>query len=110
MEIDAIKKLIETDERVRREIQEEYDKRDKFKQEIEAEKKKISDEAWKAVNQQVEDTRNQLQAKVKADDEKNQAYYARASELLKKDYAENKDKWRKEIYHYVLGSTAKEAQ
>ena len=48
MEIDAIQKLIDTDEKVRKEIKDVYDRRAQLKQAIVDEKKKMSDDAWAA--------------------------------------------------------------
>ena len=49
MEIDAIMKLIETDEKVRQQVDNVYDQRQQLKQAIENEKKKLSDErkSWR---------------------------------------------------------------
>jgi uncharacterized tellurite resistance protein B-like protein len=102
MEIDAIKKLIETDEKVRNQVDDAYNQRQQLKQAIENEKKKLSDEAWAAVNARVDETKHELDEKIKAEDEKNQAYYDKASSQLKQLYEQNRQKWRKMLYERVL--------
>ena len=102
MEIDAIQKLIDTDEKVRKEIKDVYDRRAQLKQAIVDEKKKMSDDAWAAVNAQVESTKAQLEAKVKADDAQNQAYYSKASADLQKQFDASHAKWRKELYERIV--------
>jgi len=102
MEIDAIMKLIETDEKVRQQVDNVYDQRQQLKQAIENEKKKLSDEAWAAVNARVDSTKKELEAQVKAEDEKNQAYYDTASAELQSVYEANKEKWRRMLYERVL--------
>ncbi|MCH4013295.1 MAG: hypothetical protein LKE64_03010 [Solobacterium sp.] len=102
MEIDAIMKLIETDEKVRQQVDNVYDQRQQLKQAIENEKKKLSNEAWAAVNARVDSTKKELEAQVKAEDEKNQAYYDTASAELQSVYEANKEKWRRMLYERVL--------
>ena len=98
----AIMKLIETDEKVRQQVDNVYDQRQQLKQAIENEKKKLSDEAWAAVNARVDSTKKELEAQVKAEDEKNQAYYDSASAQLQSVYEANKEKWRRMLYDRVL--------
>lgn len=102
MEIEAIMKLIETDEKVRHQVDDVYDQRQQLKQAIENEKKKLSDEAWASVNARVEETKKELDQKVQAEDEKNQAYYDAASRQLQSLYEKNREKWRKMLYQRVL--------
>lgn len=108
MEIDAILKLIETDEKVRSQVQEVHDKKNQLKQRIEDEKKKISEDTWKEVYAKVDQTKKALDEKIKTDDLENQAYYERVSALLQEQYSQNKDKWRKEIYQRVICDTETE--
>lgn len=102
MEIDAIMKLIETDEKVRQEVDDVYDQRQQLKQAIENEKKKLSDEAWAAVNARIDSTKKQLEEQAEADHEKNQAYYDTASQELRAAYEANREKWRRMLYERVL--------
>lgn len=95
-------KLIETDEKVRHQVDDVYDQRQQLKQAIENEKKKLSDEAWASVNARVEETKKELDQKVQAEDEKNQAYYDAASRQLQSLYEKNREKWRKMLYQRVL--------
>ncbi len=102
MEIEAIQKLIATDEKVRQDIRNVYEERRQEKLAVEEEKKNLSDTAWAEVHETVEKTRAMLDAKIKKDDEQNQAYYAEASSHLQKQYDEKKAEWRKTLYLRVL--------
>jgi len=102
MEIDAIKKLIETDENTRNEINNQYQKRSDLKCAIEAEKKSIYEAEWKRVNDQVSETRSQLEQKIKDDEEKNKEVFNKKSQMIKDSFNNNKDKWHKELYEYIL--------
>lgn len=102
MEIDAIKKLIETDEKTRAEVQAQYQKRTDLKKQIEDEKKAISKETWDAVNQQVADTKKQLDAKIAENASKNQEYYERSLKELQAAYDKNKEAWKKEILDRII--------
>ncbi|MEE8808239.1 MAG: hypothetical protein SOI44_07480 [Lactimicrobium sp.] len=102
MEIDAIQKLIDTDEKVRQEVKDVYDRRAQLKQAIVDEEKKMSDDAWAAVNARVESTKAELEEKVKADDAQNQAYYSKASADLQKQFDASHEKWRKELYKRIV--------
>ena len=102
MEIDAILKLIETDEKVRKHIQEVHEERRQLKMAVEEEKKQISKEAWDAVHETVAATQKELDEKIKRDDEQNEKYYKAASRKLQSLYDAKCDAWRKEIYNRVL--------
>ena len=102
MEIDAILKLIETDERVRKHIQDVHEERRQLKMAVEEEKKQISEEAWAAVHEQVAATQKELDEKIKRDDEQNDKYYEAASRELLALYDAKCNEWRKEIYNRVL--------
>ena len=102
MEIEAIQDLINDDEETRKRIDELHEKRFRMKQEIEAEKKKLTEESRAAVNAQVEATRKELDEKSQKDEEASKAYFARESEKLRSSFAENKDRWRKELVERVL--------
>lgn len=102
MEIDAILKLIETDEKVRRHIQDVHEQRRQLKLAIEQEKKEISDQAWKEVHQKVAQTQKELDDKIRRDDEQNGRYYESASKELQALYDAKCTQWRHEIYKRVL--------
>lgn len=102
MEIEAIQSLIETDEHVRQQIQDIYDERAQLKKAIEDERKKMSDEAWKEVNETVAKTKAELDKKIKDDDALNQEYYARASKQLQDMFDANKESWCNEVYDRIV--------
>lgn len=102
MEIDAILKLIETDEKVRKHIQDVHEQRRQLKLAIEEEKKKLSDEAWKEVHEKVAETQKQLDEKIKCDDAQNEKYYEAASKELQALYDSKCAEWRRELYKRVL--------
>lgn len=102
MEIDAIKKLIETDEKTRAEVQAQYEKRTVLKKKIEDQKKQISKETWDAVNAQVTSTKKELDAKIANDAEVNQKYYENALKSLQAAYDKNKETWKKEILDRII--------
>lgn len=102
MEIDAILKLIETDEKVRKHIQDVHEERRQLKIAVEEEKKQISKEAWDAVHETVEKTRKELDEKIRRNDEQNEKYYEAASRELQALYDAKCSEWRKEIYNRVL--------
>lgn len=106
MEIEAIQKLIDTDEKTRARIDAQYKKRFALKQAIEDEKKKLSDEAWAAVKKQVSDEKAKLDAKIAEEEKANEAYYAKASAQLQKMYDDNKDQWCKDLVQKVITSDA----
>lgn len=108
MEIEAIQELIRTDEQVRKEIQNVYDERTQLRQNIETEKKKLSDAAWADVNAKVDATKKELDEKIVADEQKNQAYYEDASQQIKAAYEACRRKWRQEIYDRVIGKEGSE--
>ena len=93
MEIDAIQKLIETDEKTRSRIQAQYQKRSDLKEAVESEKKKLSDEAWADAKKKVADRRQELNDRIASEEKANDAYYEKASKELKETFAKNKDKW-----------------
>lgn len=102
MEIEAIQSLIETDENVRNQIQDIYNQRALLKKAIEDEKKKMSEETWKEVNETVAKTKAELDKKIQDDDVLNQAYYAKASKQLQDMFDQNKDSWCKEVYNRIV--------
>ena len=102
MEIDAIKKLIETDEKTRAEVQAQYQKRADLKKEIEEEKKQISKETWDAINAQVASTKKELDAKIEANAAQNQEYYEKSLKQLQAAYDKNKETWKKEILDRII--------
>ena len=102
MEIDAILKLIETDEKVRKHIQDVHEERRQLKMAVEEEKKQISKEAWDAVHETLAKTKSELDEKIRRDDEQNEKYYEAASRELQSLYDAKCAKWRKEIYNRVL--------
>lgn len=102
MEMDAILKLIETDEKTRERIQDEYQKRDDLKQAVEQEKKKLSDEAWADVKKKVEDTKNELNAKVESDQKENEALYQTSVKRITDMYNANKDTWCKTLVERIV--------
>mgnify|MGYP003592603674 CR=1 FL=1 len=102
MEIDAIKKLIETDEKTRAEVQAQYQKRTDLKKQIEEQKKQISKETWDAVNAQVANTKKELDAKIADNAAKNQEYYEKSLKELQAAYDKNKETWKKEIVVRII--------
>ncbi|HCV54683.1 MAG: hypothetical protein PUE98_00520 [Galactobacillus timonensis] len=102
MEIEAIQDLISDDEETRKRIDELHEKRFRMKQEIEAEKKRLTEESRAAVNAQVEATRKELDEKIQKDEAASKAYFDRESEKLRSSFAENKEKWRKELVDRIL--------
>jgi hypothetical protein len=102
MEIDAIKKLIETDENTRAEVQAQYQKRTNLKKQIEEQKKQISKETWDAVNAQVASTKKELDAKIANDAEVNQKQYEESLKALQAAYDKNKEIWKKEILERII--------
>ena len=102
MEIEAIQKLIATDEKVRQDIRNVYEERKQEKQALEDEKKKLSDEAWDRVHKTVDQTKKELDEKIRKDDELNQAYFKKTSAHLQQQYDQKKLEWRKELYLRVL--------
>lgn len=104
MEMDAILKLIETDEKTREKIQEQYQKRDDMKQAVEEEKKKISDEAWAEVKKKVEDTKKELDAKIQMDQQANEEYYSASVKRITDMYNANKDTWCKTLVERITNN------
>lgn len=102
MEIDAIKKLIETDEKTRAEVQAQYQKRNDLKKQIEEKKKQISEETWNAVNAQVTSTKKELDAKIANDAAVNQKHYEESLKELQAVYDKNKEAWKKEILERII--------
>ena len=102
MEIDAIKKLIEKDDKTRAEVQAQYQKRTDLKKQIEELKKQISKESWDAVNAQVASTKKELDAKIADNAAKNQKYYEKSLKKLQAAYDENKETWKKEIVDRII--------
>ena len=99
MEIEAIQSLIETDENVRNQIQDIYNQRAQLKKAIEDEKKKMSEETWKEVNETVAKTKAELDKRILDDDVLNQA---KASKQLQDMFNQNKDSWCKEVYNRIV--------
>lgn len=93
MEIDAIQKLIETDEKTRSRIQTQYQKRSELKEAVETEKKKLSDEAWADAKKKVADRRQELNDRIATEEKANDAYYAKASAELKDTFEKNRERW-----------------
>jgi len=102
MEIDAIKKLIETDEKTRAEVQAQYQKRTDLKKQIEDQKKQISKETWDAVNAQVASTKKQLDDQIANDAAVNQKEYEESLKFLQAEYDKNKETWKKEILDRII--------
>ncbi len=102
MEIDAIKKLIETDEKTRAEVQAQYQKRTDLKKQIEDQKKQISKETWDAVNAQVASTKKQLDDQIANDAAVNQKEYEESLKFLQAAYDKNKETWKKEILDRII--------
>lgn len=102
MEIDAIKKLIETDEKTRAEVEAQYQKRSNLKKQIEEQKKQITKETWDAVNAQVAQTKKELDEKIANDATVNQKYYEETLQSLQASYDKNKDTWKKEILERII--------
>jgi phosphoribosyl-ATP pyrophosphohydrolase len=102
MEIDAIKRLIETDEKMRAEVQAQYQKRSDLKKKIEDQKKQISQDSWNAVNAQVASTKKELDQKIADDAAINQKYYEESLSDLQASYDKNKDTWKKEILDRII--------
>ena len=102
MEIDAIKKLIETDEKTRAEVQAQYQKRSDLKKQIEDQKKQISKETWDAVNAQVASTKKQLDDQIANDAAVNQKEYEESLKFLQAVYDKNKETWKKEILDRII--------
>ena len=102
MEIEAIQDLISDDEETRKRIDELHEKRFRMKQEIEAEKKRLTEESRAAVNAQVEATRKELDEKIQKDEAASKAYFDRESEKLRSSFAGNKERWRKELVERIL--------
>ena len=102
MEIDAIKKLIETDEKIRAEVQAQYQKRSDLKKQIEDQKKQISKETWDAVNAQVASTKKQLDDQIANDAAVNQKEYEESLKFLQAVYDKNKETWKKEILDRII--------
>lgn len=104
MEIDAIKKLIETDENTRAEVEAQYQKRLNLKKAVEEKKKKLSQEAWDNVNRQVKETKQKLDAMITNDVEENKKNYAEASKLMQDTFDANKKTWKDEIVERIIHS------
>lgn len=104
MEMDAILKLIETDEKTRARIQEQYQKRDDLKQAVEDEKKKLSDEAWADVKKKVEDTKKELDAKIESDQKENETVYQTSVKRITDMYNANKDTWCKTLVERIVNN------
>lgn len=104
MEMDAILKLIETDEKTRARIQEQYQKRDDLKQAVEDEKKKLSDEAWADVKKKVEDTKKELDAKIESDQKENETVYQTSVKRITDMYNANKDTWCKTLVDRIVNN------
>lgn len=97
MELDAIQRLIETDEETRKRVEDVHQKRNNLKQAIEEEKKKLSDQAWNEVKQKVTDTKKELDQKIEQDEKENATYFENASKLLQETYDKNKDTWKSDL-------------
>ena len=108
MEIEAIKKLIETDEQTRAQVQAAHQKKYDQKNAIDAEKKQLSEEAWKAVNDRVASTKKTLDDSIAKNEADNQAYFKEASAKLTELYARNKDQWRKQLVARITDPGTKE--
>lgn len=104
MEIDAIQKLIETDEKTRSRIQAQYQKRSELKEAVESEKKKLSDEAWAAAKKKVADRRQELNDRIAVEEKANDAYYDKASRQLKETFEKNKDAWCAELVKRITAA------
>lgn len=102
MDIDAIKKLIETDENTRAEVMRQVQKRDNLKNTVDAQKKKLAEDAWADVNQQVADTKKQLDDQIAEIEAKSKAYYEKASANLEEQYNHEHDQWSKDIMNRIL--------
>jgi hypothetical protein len=102
MDIEAIKKLIETDRNTRAEVKRQHDKRQHLKEDIEAEKKDLHDIAWKDVNARVDATKKELDEQIAGIAAKSEAYYDEASADLKSQYEAHKDAWAKELYERIV--------
>ncbi len=102
MEIEAIQDLIKNDEETRRRIAAQYEKRHKLKQELDAEKKRLTEAAQAAVQAQMEAERQKLDAQIKEEAKKNRDYLARASAGLQTMYTENKERWRRELFERAI--------
>ena len=102
MEIEAIQDLIKNDEETRQRIETQYEKRYKLKQELEAEKKRLTLEMQAAAQAQVDATRKQLDEQIKKEAENNQIYLVKASGDLQAMYDKNKERWRQELFNRVV--------
>lgn len=103
MEMDAILRLIDTDEKTRAAIQAQYQKRSMLKQAVEEEKKKLSDEAWAQVHQKVEQTKKELDAKIEADQKENVRIYEENVKRLNDMYQKNKETWKQDLVNRIIG-------
>ena len=97
MEIAAIKRLIEQDEKTREAVKKIHQEKFDLTQAIEQEKKELSDDAWKQVNAKVEQTRQQLNEQIAENDQKNREYYKAESDHLQSIYDSNAKQWRQEF-------------
>ncbi len=98
----AILQLIETDEKTRLAIQEQYAKRTQLKQAVEDEKKKISDDLWAEVRSKVEETKKELNAQVEADQKENESVYEKNVKRLTDMYNTNKETWKKDLVSRII--------
>ena len=102
MEIEAIQDLIKNDEETRQRIETQHEKRYKLKQELEAEKKRLTLEMQAAAQAQVDTTRKQLDEQIKKEAENNQIYLVKASGDLQAMYDKIKERWRHELFNRVV--------
>lgn len=109
MEIEAIQKLIETDEQVRQQIQDVYQQRNEARQALEAQKKQLSDSAWARVKEQVDQTRKELDEGIVQEDTRNQEYLQQASAQLQQLYDAHKETWRKALFERVIDPQARDS-
>lgn len=104
MEIEAIQKLIEEDEKTRGRIASENEKKLSLKKSIEEENQKLSDQSWSDAKKKAADTKKQLDEQIQNSEKMNTVYYEKASADLKKKYDTNKEKWRKELLNRIIST------
>lgn len=102
MEIQDLKALIELDETTRKNIEEAHRVKNELKKSVADAKQKISDETWKAVKEQVEKTKAEIDAKVKQASFDNKETFERSSLQLRTTFEKNHKKWCQEIVERCL--------
>lgn len=102
MEIQDIKALIELDEATRKDIEEAHRVKNELKKSVADAKQKISDETWKAVKEQVELTKVEIDTKVKQASLDNKETFENSSSQLRTIFEKNHKQWCQKIVERCL--------